>query len=255
MLEQYLRMYCSYQQDNWSNLLPLVESAFNNSPSATTGISPFYANKGYHPNMTIYLEHDMASTRARDFAVDLYELQDKLCNQIAAAQKRYQGPADARHSAPPKLQVGDEVFVKAKFFRTTCPSPKLADKQLGPFKVIAQVDPQSYMLKLPDSMKAGHPVYHISVLEPHQPSTIPGHSSTPPPLIEVEGKIKYEISKILNSKLDHRRQHCQLLYLVRWTGYEGTDEETSWLLATELAHALEAVSDFHRHYPSKLGPL
>ena len=143
-LEQYLRMYCNYQQDNWSDLLPLAEFAFNNSPSATTGISPFYANKGYHPNVTVYPERDMASARARDFAVDLHELQNELRDQIAAAQKRYQGPADARRSPPPKFEVGDEVFVKAKFFRTTRPSPKLADKQLGPFKIIAQVGPQSY---------------------------------------------------------------------------------------------------------------
>jgi hypothetical protein len=44
-LEQYLRCYCNYQQDNWSELLPLVEFAYNNTPSLTTGISPFFANK------------------------------------------------------------------------------------------------------------------------------------------------------------------------------------------------------------------
>src|SRR6266542_3662705 len=39
-LEQYLRAYCSYQQDNWSELLPLAEFAYNNAPSETTGVSP-----------------------------------------------------------------------------------------------------------------------------------------------------------------------------------------------------------------------
>src|SRR3984957_11959692 len=33
-LEQYLHMYCNYQQDNWKGLLPLAEFAFNNAPSA-----------------------------------------------------------------------------------------------------------------------------------------------------------------------------------------------------------------------------
>jgi len=32
-LEQYLRVYCNYQQDNWSELLPLAEFAYNNAPS------------------------------------------------------------------------------------------------------------------------------------------------------------------------------------------------------------------------------
>ena len=55
-LEQYLWAYCNYQQDNWSDLLPLAEFVYNNTPSATTGISPFYANKGYCPNISIHPE-------------------------------------------------------------------------------------------------------------------------------------------------------------------------------------------------------
>jgi len=73
-LEQYLCVYCNYQQDNWSKLLPLAEFAYNNTPSATTGVSPFFTNKGYHPNITVHPEHDIASSQARDFAVDLDEL-------------------------------------------------------------------------------------------------------------------------------------------------------------------------------------
>ena len=44
-LEQYLQIFCNYQQDNWYTLLPLAEFAYNNTLSATTGISPFFANK------------------------------------------------------------------------------------------------------------------------------------------------------------------------------------------------------------------
>jgi len=41
-LEQYLHVYCNYQQDNWSELLPFVEFAYHNAPSTTTGVSPFF---------------------------------------------------------------------------------------------------------------------------------------------------------------------------------------------------------------------
>ena len=37
-LEQYLHVYCNYQQDNWSELLPFTEFAYNNAPSATTSV-------------------------------------------------------------------------------------------------------------------------------------------------------------------------------------------------------------------------
>ena len=60
-LEQYLCIYCSYQQDNWSQLLLLAEFAYNNAPNASTGITPFFTDKGYHPNITIYPECDLAS--------------------------------------------------------------------------------------------------------------------------------------------------------------------------------------------------
>jgi len=118
-LEQYIRIYCNYQQDNWKGLLPLTEFAYNNAPSATTGISPFFANKGYHPNITVHPERDLSSTRAKEFAVDLDKLHQELRFQIAEAQKHYQGPTDARRTPAPDFKVGDKVFVKATHFRTT----------------------------------------------------------------------------------------------------------------------------------------
>ena len=71
----------------------------------------------------------------------------------------------------------------------------------------------------------------------------------------VEGKSEFEVSEILDSKVDRRRCLCKLLYLVHWSGYEGTDEETSWILASKLGHASELIEEFHRAYPNKPGPL
>lgn len=100
-------------------------------------------------------------------------------------------------------------------------------------------------------MKSVHPVFHVSQLEPSTPNTILDRIQPPPPLVEVEGEPEYKIEEILDSKIDRRRHHCQLLYLVHWLGYKGTDEETSWLLATELGHAMDFVLDFQRKYPDK----
>ena len=104
-------------------------------------------------------------------------------------------------------------------------------------------------------MRAVHPVFHVSQLKPVTSNTILNWSQSPPPPVKVDGKPKYEITEILDSKLDRRRHQCPLLYLVRWAGYEGTDEETSWLVATELGHATELVTNYHKAYPSKPGPI
>jgi len=60
-LKQYLCVYCNYQQDNWSELLPLVEFTYNNTLSTITSVSLFFTNKGYYPNITVYPECDIAS--------------------------------------------------------------------------------------------------------------------------------------------------------------------------------------------------
>jgi len=136
-LKQYLHVYCNYQQDNWSELLPLMEFAYNNVLSATTSISPFFANKGYHLNITVHPKHDIASSWAHNFTVDLDELQSTLKAGIFMAQQHYQKSANAWRSPTPDFKVGDKVFVKAQFFWTTQPSKKLSEKYLRPYEIIA----------------------------------------------------------------------------------------------------------------------
>jgi hypothetical protein len=93
------------------------------------------------------------------------------------------------------------------------------------------------------------------MLEPSTPNTIPEHVEPPPPPVIINGESEFVISEVLDLKIDNQCRACKLLYLVKWAGYEGTDEESSWLLATELGHTQEIVDDFHKAYPNKPGPL
>jgi len=77
-LEQYLHMYSNYQQDNWSLLLSLAKFSYNNAPNATTGVSPFFTNKGYDPTITIHPEYDLVSTHAHKYITDLNKLHLEL---------------------------------------------------------------------------------------------------------------------------------------------------------------------------------
>ena len=92
------------------------------------------------------------------------------------------------------------------------------------------------------------------MLEPTFPNEILNHVQSPPPPVDIEGELEYEISEIVDSKIN-KRQSCKLLYLVHWLGYKNTDKELSWLPATELEHADELVSDFHSAYPQKPSPI
>ena len=90
-----------------------MEFAYNNTLSATTSVFPFFANKGYHLNITAHPEREITSSQACDFAIDLDELQSTLKAEIFMAQQCYQKFTDAQHSPTPNFKVGNKVFVKA----------------------------------------------------------------------------------------------------------------------------------------------
>ncbi|SJL07239.1 uncharacterized protein ARMOST_10582 [Armillaria ostoyae] len=229
--------------DNWDLLLPIAEFAYNNTPNASTGISPFFANKGYHPNITVHPERDITSAQAHDFVVNLDELHQFLHDEITQAQSRYKIQADKHRNLAPPFKVGDKVFLSSKHVKTTCPTAKFAEKFLSPFEIIAQPGSHSFTLKLPSDLHAIHPVFHVSQLEPVEENTIPNRTQPLLPLVEVDGEEQYEIAQILDSKID-RRFRCPLLYRIQWLGYEGTNEEFAWLPATEFSNC--TTISFHQ---------
>jgi len=48
-IELYVRTFCTYEQDDLCDLRSHPECAYNNSVTSGTGLSPFYANYGFHP--------------------------------------------------------------------------------------------------------------------------------------------------------------------------------------------------------------
>src|SRR5258708_3564562 len=116
VLEQYLRGYMNYQQDNWATLLPMAEFTYNNATNATTGVSPFFANKGYHPEITSDPQAKTSLAEAQTFVADLECVQAELKENITQAQERYQKNADKHRAEAPELNIGDQAYVRVKFF-------------------------------------------------------------------------------------------------------------------------------------------
>ena len=224
-LEQYLYVYCNYQQDNWSKLLLLIEFAYNNALSATTGVFPFFTNKGYHPNITVYPKCDIVSSWAHDFAIDLNELQSTLKAEISTAQQYYQKSTNAQHSPTLDFKVDDKVFVKAKFFQTTWPSKKLSEKYFGPYEIIIQLSTLLFTLCLPESIHSVHPIFHVFMLKPTMFNTFSKRIQLVPAPVIIDRELEYEISWIVDSKINYRWA-CKLLYKVIWLGYENTGDES-----------------------------
>lgn len=128
VMEQYLRSYISFQQDDWVKWLPMAEFAANNQVSTSTKVSPFFGNCGFHPRFTISIKpyaKSSASLNAKDFAIKMRELHDCLRSNIRSAQDQQEQAINAKIIPAPRHQPGDMVFLSAKNIRTTRNSQKL----------------------------------------------------------------------------------------------------------------------------------
>jgi hypothetical protein len=249
ILEQYLRCYCTYNQDNWVSLLPLAEFAYNNSKSTTTGVTPFMMNYGYNPRFEV-TEKDVKEvglpTKVRNnidaFVSKMQEMEEYCRLEMKYAQAVQAEYADEKRLPPPVYQTGDKVWLMRRFIHTTRPSAKLDFKKLGKYEVVERIGSHAYKLKLPDSMKV-HPVFHVSLLEPASNDPLKGQQQPPPPPVIVNDEEEYEVEEIFDSRIRNKK----LQYLVKWSGYH----EPTWEPADFLTSAPLVVRTFHQKNPNK----
>ena len=246
-LEQYLRCFINYQQDNWLHYLPLAEFSYNNSKHASTGISPFFALTAQHPRWSFDTPGSSINPSAEERLDQLQSVQAVLHQHLLEAQANQKKAADRYRQDSPVYQVGDKVWLLRRNIKTTRPCEKFDFQRLGPFSVVSKINDVAYRLELPASMRI-HPVFHVSLLEPYHPNTLPGRTTPPPVPVTIDNDLEYEVNEILDSKWLHRR----LYYLVDWIGYPPS--ERSWEPATHLQHAQDLVQEFDRKYPNKPGP-
>ena len=88
-----------------------------------------------------------------------------------------------------------------------------------------------------------HPIFHVSLLEPHVANTFLGRNVAPP--LHVDGLPQSEVHKILDSNFRRRKPHN----FVDWVGY--TVSERSWEPAINLLNAKLAIDAFHLEFPLK----
>lgn len=249
ILEQYLRGYISYQQDNWVDFLSLAEFAYNNSISTTTKITPFFANYGYNPRFDVMNKSSPSlpvSLEISKFKEKLEKLEQHLRQEIRLAQEIYSEHANNNRIPSPIFTIGSSVWLLRKNIRTTRPSDKLDYKRLGPFKIIDKISTHAYKLELPPSMKV-HPVFHVCMLEPLASDPLPGQKQVPPLPIEVDGELEFQVEEILDAKPTRNPQ--QPKYLVKWMG----ESQLTWE-PYEHVKDLEALDKFFAKYPHKPQP-
>jgi hypothetical protein len=246
-MEQYLRAFINYEQDNWVSLLPLAEFAYNNSVHASTKRTPFEANYGYHPRMQFRPPKPSTVLKALSadrFIQRLRESHDQLRLSILDAQKQHNKHAGGKDV---HFTVGDKVWLSTKNIRTARQSKKLDHKRVGPYPVTAIINKNAYRLDLPTSMKI-HNVFNVALLDKYT-EPVPGQPTPEPqPVIVTPGEEEWEVERVLDSRYRYRK----LQYLVQWAGY--TYIRTTWEPAENLENAADLIADYHRANPTKPQP-
>ena len=166
-LEQYLRIYCNYAQNDWVSLLPVASFAYNNGKSTSTGQSPFYANYGYHPKLAIDLEEADRVPTAQDCLQNLKKAHETAKKRLEEARRTQAKYYDQKRQEAPEFGEGELVWLQRRHIRTQRPCDKLDDKKLGPFKILQKIGTHARRLELPPTMQI-HDVLHVSLLEPYR---------------------------------------------------------------------------------------
>jgi transposase InsO family protein len=249
-VEQYLRMNVDSLQDNWERYLSLAEVAYNNAVQSSTGMSPWYATKGYHPRTPASIDFSRSSSlpiEAERILTRFEQIHEELVNNLQEAQEAQKEYADQRRKGPTEdYQEGNKVWLNSKNIKTRRPCKKLDHKFFGPFEIEKILGPNVFRLKLPKNMKI-HPVFHVSLLKPYKLSKIQGREQLPPPPVEVEGEEEYEVEEIVRVK---RFPDGKLRYEVKWLGYD-EDGDNTWEPIENLKNSEKTLQRFYEKYPQK----
>jgi hypothetical protein len=199
-VEQYLRIYGNAEQDNWVNLLPMVQYVHNSWINTSTGYMLFDLLIGHMPTMNV--STDITNVPEVACWKEWLE-QAQQCAQatIRVAQRlmlsRGQRKKGQRHYHG--HVVGDMVWLEGTNLKLTHPKSKLDVKRYGPFPITKEVSPVVFQLALPLQWHI-HNVFHTSLLTPYKETEEHGDNFAQPPPELVEGQEEYEVEQIMNSR-------------------------------------------------------
>jgi hypothetical protein len=254
VLEGYLRNFVNYDQDDWYQLLPLAEFAYNNSATNAHGMSPFFANYGYHPQTEW-----MKERQAQNPGAELYSHWMKAIHKRAVEALNYTREAmrryyDRKALQQPDYNEGDLVMLNGKNIRTKRPSKKLSPKLYGPFKIIEARGQRAFKLEISPTWKI-HPTFHVSLLEPYRTSVREGREQPPREPEEIDGDLEWEVERIVKSEIisytrkvrGRNKRMRELRYFVKWKGC--SEDENTWEPPESLDNAQELIESFHEENP------
>jgi hypothetical protein len=112
-LGNLLRTLVTEHHNQWDQILPQVEFAYNDSPNMRTGKRPFQILYGMQPRGVSELrdlEHsEIRSVGVEDFATKMQKLHSQIRGQLQSYSQEYKREAD-QHPRELQFEVGDQFL-------------------------------------------------------------------------------------------------------------------------------------------------
>ena len=166
-LDQYLRLFVNERQDDWYNLLSMVEFQHNNHVHFITQQTPFLLDIRRLPCMGFKPQQNSSGLEiVNEFTKRMKMAIEKAKSAIHKAQNDMKRYYNQWRTLAPVFKPSDKVFLDALDIWTTRLLQKLSHRQLGPFVVERQIRPMAYHLRLPYQIKQLYPVFNVVKLTP-----------------------------------------------------------------------------------------
>jgi len=246
-IEAYLQAFVGKEQEDWVRLLSIAEFAYNNSVTVENGITPFYANYGFHPTAIDPASTEPLNPASKVYVHWMHTIHDESRKGLEEAQERIRRYTDPTQQKPPASQMGDLVMLSGRI-KTRRPSRKLDHKNHGPFQIEKIVSPLAVRLTLPWKWKI-HNVFHVSLLEPYRTSE---HCAPPDPskvlheVDNIEQSEEYDVEEVMSSVEGSWGNNKRILYLVKWLDYPEQRDWTEEPFDNISVGGLAKLREFHQ---------
>jgi len=210
-LEQYLRMFVDYHQEQWPDWLGTAEFAYNNKVNSFTKVLPFMANNGQNPRMGFEMRKKGKVLRTEEFAAKMKEIQEEAQAALRKAQEEMKKQVDWHRGEVEEYKVGDMVLLSTRDLKWQMigrRTDKLTERFIGPYRVTGIISSNMIELDLPSSIRI-HPIVNVNRIHRYR-DQVKGQKVMPPPLVEIKGEMEYEVEKILSK----RKRYGKVEYLV-----------------------------------------
>ncbi len=255
-IEKYLHIFVNYQQNDWTDWLPLAEFAHNNRVHSATGKSPFLVLYGRNPCLIPDASnyYSISNPAAEEFITTMSDIHRETHDALQKAAANMKHQYDKKKTSSHDYQVGDKVWLDSTNLHLPRPKKKLDNKHVGPFTILNKVGAATYKLKLPTHWKI-HPHFNEKLLTPYILPAFPNQEVPPaPPPDLINDEEEFEIEEILDSRPRTirggrgKKSYKVIDYFVKWKGW--TRKHNSWVHDSEMGNAQEAIEDYENRNDS-----